>query len=222
MTIVKPCIYLLSAALAVTPIQVGAQSPRTTPRETPEETVPPPAAGPRILTELEKLRARLGEMVKEAENLAATMKSTVAKTPEQTRGEVRSAAKTLEDLVDRLRPEGDLAEQLKALRGSADSHRTRIANMPSTMVTEGDRGEILKIWDRAIRDADELAPKLPNMRQMVLRALEQLRLREVAISELELAEQHAAALKTLRDWLGELDSAIRSMQGTLGLKRPLS
>ena len=173
-----------------------------------------------IKTELEKIFGGLQDQLKEIDTLAAKLKATTNRRPEDTQVQINGAAQTLSALADRLQPTGDLAAQLSALRNAAALHRQRVQDMAKDSIDEADRTALLKAWDKALIDTDKTGVALGEMRDRLTHALAKLRMRQTAVGEYLLAGQYQAAVATLRSWLGDLDATVKSLHQAMDPARP--
>ena len=193
----------------------------------------PPAAGPQaqpaeipydtpVKAELEKIFNGLASQLQEADTLVKLLRSTAAKNPADTETQIDSAAQTLGTLADRLQPEADLAQQLAALRNAAAVHRKRVQEMANGTIGEADRTTILAAWDRILQDADKAQASMKDMHDSLMNVLQELRIRKTAVSELVLAGQYQAAVDTLKNWLGDLETTVKNLHKSIDQIAPRS
>lgn len=175
-----------------------------------------------IKSELDKVFNGLASQLKEVENLAANLKSTANRKPEDTQQQLSEAANTLSTLADRLVPNGDLAGQLTALRSAAAIHRQRILDMPKEALEEADRTGLLQAWDRIIVDADKGTAAMSTMRERLMAVLGKLRARQVAVSEFLLADQFQSAVNAVKSWINDLDTTINGLRKVIEPVKPSS
>ena len=183
----------------------------------PPPTVPYQTA---IKSELDKVFNGLVDQLKMVDNLAASLKTTASRKPEDTQQQINEAAGTLSALADRLQPTADLAGQLTALRNAAAVHRQRIQEIAKDAIEEGDRTELLKSWAKIVMDADKASAALENMRERLLAVLSKLRMRQAAVSEFLLAGQYQAALDSLKSWVTELNTTITGLHRLIDPVKP--
>lgn len=216
MTSLKLCVVM--AAVAVTfacPVGAIAQQPPAA------VTKPLPPETP-VRNELAKIFEKLSEDLKAADGLVARLRSTAQKTPESARAEVNEAAKVLGDIADRLKPTGDVAGQLQALRNAATVHRKRVTDMAPNIIDEADRQSILNAWDAILQNADATTAAMADMKTKLTSALENLRMRQVAMSEMLLAGYHQGAVDALKKWLGDLEVTVGDLHKVLAPAKPTS
>lgn len=173
-----------------------------------------------IKGDLEKIFGTLQNQLKEIDALAANLKNTASKKPEDATNQINGAAKTLSDLADKLQPSGELAAQLNALRGAASAHRERLQSMAKDIIEEGDRTALLKSWDKAVIDTDKAAGAVNEMRDRLGQVLTKLRMRQAAVGEYVLAGQYQAAVASLRQWVGDLEATVKSLHAAIDPSKP--
>ena len=203
------------------PLAAWAQTPATPVPPLPVQEAPGIGDTP-IKGDLEKIFSTLQGQLKNIDALANNLKSMANKKPEDTQNQINGAAKTLSELADRLQPTGDLAAQLKALRGAAGAHRERIQGMAKEIIEEGDRTALLKSWDKAVIDTDKAGAAMNEMRDRLGQVLTKLRMRQSAVSEYILAGQYQAAVASLRQWVGDLEATVKSLHAAIDPNKPLS
>lgn len=203
------------AALALYPVVGQAQqAPPTIAKPIPPDTP--------VRNELGKIFERLTNDVKQADALVARLREIAQKTPEAARAEVNNAATLLGNLADRLKPTGDIAGQLQALRNAATVHRKRVADLAPNLLDEADRQAILDAWDATLRDTDNAAAAMADMRSKLMSALENLRMRQTAMAELVLAGQYQAAVEAMKKWLVDLEATVGGLHKVLEPAKPTS
>ncbi len=219
-----------SVRLALAMVAVGCLAPMTVSAQQiaspPSRVVPMPApmskAAPEVPLkgELGKIFEKLAQDLKIADELVQKLRSAAQKTPADARAEVESAAKVLGDIADRLKPTGDVAGQLQALRNAATVHRKRVADMAPNVIDEGDRQAILNAWDAILQNADATAAAMADMKTKLGSALENLRMRQTAMSEMVLAGYHQGAIEALQKWLKDLESTVGDLHQVLAPAKP--
>jgi hypothetical protein len=209
----------LMTALVVTAICPVIGQAQQRPPATVTKPLPPDT---QIGAELNKIFERLGNELKEADAIATRLRSAAQKTPEDAKAQVDDATKLLSGLADRLKPTGDVAGQVEALRNAATANRKRVADMPATMLDEMDRQRILDKWDSISRNAAGVTSAMADMRSKVVSSVENLRLRQVAIAELVLAGEFEGAINSLKKWLADLDQTMKDLHAAVEGARPTS
>lgn len=213
----KACVAVAAMlVIAAYPITGQAEQPSTM---TTAKPLPPDT---QVGAELNKIFERLGNTLKEADAIAARLRSAVQKTPEEAKAQVDDASKLLSGLADRLKPTGDVAGQVEALRNAANVNRKRVADMPSTMLDEMDRQRILDKWDSISRNAAGVTSAMADMRTKLLSSVENLRMHQVAIGELVLAGEYEGAINSLKKWLADLDQTMKDLHSAVEGARPTS
>jgi hypothetical protein len=119
-----------------------------------------------------------------------------------------------------MRPDGDLTNELQAIRSAAVTHRQRIEGAGNDVMTETDRTSLLAAWDKIIRDADTAKIGMANMRDSLTSALSTLRLRSHAMSEMILASEYQAVLNVYNAWLADLQKSMVNLHAII--KTPVS
>lgn len=209
----------LMTALVVTAICPVAGQAQQRPPTAVAKPLPPDT---QIGAELSKIFERLGNVLKEADAIATRLRSAAQKTPGDAKAQVDDATKMLSSLADQLKPTGDMAGQVETLRNAATANRKRVADMPATMLDELDRQRILEKWDSISRDAAGVTSAMADMRSKVLSSVENLRLRQVAITELVLAGEFEGAINSLKKWLADLDQTMKDLHAAVEGARPTS
>lgn len=182
----------------------------------------PQTAGPPLKDQLGKIFGRLAEDVKTLDALVARLRSTAQKTPEDAKAEVAEASKTLSDIADRLKPNGDMANQLQAVRNAANVHRQRIADMAPKDIDEGDRQTLIGTWDAILQRTDVMATAMADMRSKLTSSLENVRIRQTVISEMILAGHFEGVLTAMSKWLSDLEATMGDLHAALASAKPTS
>jgi uncharacterized protein (DUF885 family) len=125
----------------------------------------------------------LSEQITRADQLVAHLRDTAKKGPVEAQLEVAKTAQSLGQLADRLQDEGDILSQLRAVKNAATVHRDRVQDIPRGNISEGDRTVVLAKWNSILHQADRAQAKVLNMRDKLLGAITELRVRQVGISE---------------------------------------
>jgi hypothetical protein len=118
-------------------------------------------------------------------------------------------------LADRLQDEGDILSQLRAVKNAAAVHRDRVQDIPKGNISEADRTAVLAKWNAILQQADRAQAKVLNMRDKLLGAITELRVRQVGISEQLLAGSYEDAVKSLNQWLDELEKLINDLRASI-------
>lgn len=213
----KACV-VVAAMLVISAYPVAGQAEQSSATAI-AKPLPPDT---KIGAELNKIFERLGDTLKEADAIATRLRSAAQKTPEDAKAQVDDAAKLLSSLADRLKPTGDVASQVESLRNAANVNRKRVADMPSTMLDEMDRQRILDKWDAISRNAAGVTSAMADMRTKLLSSMENLRMHQVAITELVLAGEFEGAINSLKKWLSDLDQTMTDLHAAVEGARPTS
>jgi len=158
----------------------------------------------------------LSEQITRADELVVKLRDTAKKGPVEAQLEVAKTAKSLGQLADRLQDEGDILSQLRAVKNAATVHRDRVQGIPNGQISEGDRSAVLSKWNSVLQQADRAQAKVLTMRDKLLGAITELRVRQVGISEELLAGSYEDAVKSLNQWLDDLDKLINDLKVSIG------
>ena len=88
--------------------------------------------------------------------------------------------------------------------------------IPNGQISEGDRSAVLAKWTSVLQQADRAQAKVLTMRDKLLGAITELRVRQVGISEELLAGSYEDAVRSLNQWLDDLDKLINDMRVSIG------
>ena len=143
------------------------------------------------------------------------LRDTAKKGPVEAQLEVAKTAQSLGQLADRLQDEGDILSQLRAVKNAATVHRDRVQDIPKGNISEADRTVVLAKWNSILQQADRAQAKVLNMRDKLLGAITELRVRQVGISEQLLAGSYEDAVKSLNQWLDELEKLINDLRTSI-------
>jgi hypothetical protein len=157
----------------------------------------------------------LSEQITRADQLVAHLRDTARKGPVEAQLEVAKTAQSLGQLADRLQDEGDILSQLRAVKNAAAVHRDRVQDIPKGNISEADRTAVLAKWNAILQQADRAQAKVLNMRDKLLGAITELRVRQVGISEQLLAGSYEDAVKSLNQWLDELEKLINDLRASI-------
>jgi hypothetical protein len=157
----------------------------------------------------------LSEQITRADQLVAHLRDTAKKGPVEAQLEVAKTAQSLGQLADRLQNEGDILSQLRAVKNAAAVHRDRVQDIPKGNISEADRTAVLAKWNSILQQADRAQDKVLNMRDKLLGAITELRVRQVGISEQLLAGSYEDAVKSLNQWLDELEKLINDLRASI-------
>jgi hypothetical protein len=125
----------------------------------------------------------LSEQITRADQVVARLRDTAKKGPVEAQLEVAKAATSLGQLADRLQDEGDILSQLRAVKNTAQVHRDRVQAIPRGGIAEEPRSAVLAKWSSILQQADTAQAKVLTMRDKLLGAITDLRVRQVGISE---------------------------------------
>jgi len=138
----------------------------------------------------------LGEQLTRADQLVVRLRDTAG--PVEAQLEVTKAATVLGQLADRLQDEGDIMSQLRAIKNAAQVHCDRVQALAKGTISEADRTAVLTKWNALLQQADRARAKVLTMRDKLLGAITELRVRQVGISEELLAGSYEDAVKSLQ------------------------
>ena len=158
----------------------------------------------------------LSEQITRADELVVRLRDTAKRGPVEAQLEVAKTAKSLGQLADRLQDEGDILSQLRAIKNAATVHRDRVQGIPNGQISEGDRSVVIAKWNSVLQQADRAQAKVLTMRDKLLGAITELRVRQVGISEELLAGSYEDAVKSLNQWLDDLDKLIKDFKVSIG------
>jgi hypothetical protein len=156
----------------------------------------------------------LSEQITRADQVVARLRDTAKKGPVEAQLEITKAATSLGQLADRLQDDGDILSQLRAVKNTAQVHRDRVQAIPNGGIAEGDRTAVLGKWNSILQQADRAQAKVLTMRDKLLGAITELRVRQVGISEELLAGSYEDAVKSLNQWLDELEKLINDLRAS--------
>jgi hypothetical protein len=74
---------------------------------------------------------------------------------------------------------------------------------------------VLARWNTLLQQADRAQAKVMNMRDKLLGVIIELRVRQVGISEELLAGSYEDAVKSLNQWLDELEKLINDLRASV-------
>jgi hypothetical protein len=157
----------------------------------------------------------LSEQISRADELVVKLRETAKRGPVEAQLEVAKTAKSLGQLADRLQDEGDILSQLRAVKNAAAIHRDRVQDIPNGNISEADRTAVLSKWNSTLQQADRAQAKVLTMRDKLLGAITELRVRQVGISEQLLAGGYEDAVKSLNQWLDELEKLINDFRASV-------
>jgi hypothetical protein len=145
------------------------------------------------------------------------LRDTAKKGPVEAQLEATKAGTALGQLADRLQDEGDIMSQLRAIKNAAQVHRDRVQALAKGTISETDRTAVLTKWTALLQQADRAQAKVMTMRDKLLGALTELRERQVGISEELLVGSYEDAVKSLNQWLDELEKLINDLRASIGV-----
>ena len=174
-------------------------------------------SGDPIQQDLAGVLKSLGEQLTRADQLIVRLRDTAKKGPVEAQLEVTKAATTLGQLADRLQDEGDIMSQLRAIKNAAQVHRDRVQALAKGTISEADRTAVLTKWNALLQQADRAKAKVLTMRDKLLGAITELRVRQVGISEELLAGSYEDAVKSLNQWLDELEKLINDLRASISV-----
>jgi uncharacterized protein (DUF885 family) len=174
-------------------------------------------SGDPIQQDLAGVLKALSEQLTRADQLVVRLRDTAKKGPVEAQLEVTKAATTLGQLADRLQDEGDIMSQLRAIKNAAQVHRDRVQAIPKGNISEADRTAVLTKWNALLQQADRAQAKVLTMRDKLLGAITELRVRQVGISEELLAGSYEDAVKSLNQWLDELEKLINDLRASISV-----
>ena len=159
----------------------------------------------------------LSEQLTRADQLVVQLRDTAKKGPVEAQLEATKAGTALGQLADRLQDEGDIMSQLRAIKNAAQVHRDRVQALAKGTISETDRTAVLTKWTALLQQADRAQAKVMTMRDKLLGALTELRERQVGISEELLVGSYEDAVKSLNQWLDELEKLINDLRASIGV-----
>jgi len=159
----------------------------------------------------------LSEQITRADQLVAHLRDTAKQGPVEAQLEITKAAASLGQLADRLQDEGDILSQLRAVKNAAQVHRDRVQAIPNGGISEADRTAVLTKWNSILQQADRAQAKVLTMRDKLLGAITELRVRQIGISEELLAGSYEDAVKSLNQWLDELEKLINDLRASISV-----
>ena len=174
-------------------------------------------SGDPIQQDLAGVLKSLGEHLTRADQLVVRLRDTAKKGPVEAQLEVTKAATALGQLADRLQDEGDIMSQLRAIKNAAQVHRDRVQALAKGTISEADRTAVLTKWNALLQQADRAQAKVLTMRDKLLGAITELRVRQVGISEELLAGSYEDAVKSLNQWLDELEKLINDLRASISV-----
>jgi molybdopterin converting factor small subunit len=174
-------------------------------------------SGDPIQQDLAGVLKALSEQLTRADQLVAQLRDTAKKGPVEAQLEVTKAGTALGQLADRLQDEGDIMSQLRAIKNAAQVHRDRVQALAKGTISEADRIAVLTKWNALLQQADRAQAKVMTMRDKLLGALAGLRERQVGISEELLVGSYEDAVKSLNQWLDELEKLINDLRASIGV-----
>ena len=174
-------------------------------------------SGDPIQQDLAGVLKSLGEQLTRADQLVVRLRDTVKKGPVEAQLEVTKAATALGQLADRLQDEGDIISQLRAIKNAAQVHRDRVQALAKGTISGADRTAVLTKWNALLQQADRAKAKVLTMRDKLLGAITELRVRQVGISEELLAGSYEDAVKSLNQWLDELEKLINDLRASISV-----
>jgi uncharacterized protein (DUF885 family) len=157
----------------------------------------------------------LSEQITKADQVVARLRDTAKKGPVEAQLEITKAATFLGQLADRLGDQGDILSQLRAVKNTAQVHRNRVQAIPKGEIGEGDRTAVLNKWNSILQQVDRAQAKVLTMRDKLLGAITELRVRQVGISEELLAGSYEDAVRSLNQWLDELEKLINDLRASI-------
>jgi hypothetical protein len=173
-------------------------------------------SGDPIQQDLAGVLKALSEQLTHADQLVARLRDTAKKGPVEAQLEVTKAGTALGQLADRLQDEGDIMSQLRAIKNAAQVHRDRVQALAKGTISEADRTAVLAKWTALLQQADRAQAKVMTMRDKLLGALTELRERQVGVSEELLVGSYEDAVKSLNQWLDELEKLINDLRASIG------
>ena len=159
----------------------------------------------------------LSQQLSRADQLVVRLRDTAKKGPVEAQLEVTKAGTELGQLADRLQDNGDIMSELRAVKKAAQVHRDRVQALAKGTISEADRTAVLTKWNALLQEADRAQAKVMTMRDRLLGALTELRERQIGISEELLAGSYEDAVKSLNQWLDELENLIKNLRASIGV-----
>ena len=179
--------------------------------------VPPVFAQETTQQDLAGVLKSLSQQLSRADQLVVQLRDTAKKGPVEAQLEVTKAGTELAQLADRLQDNGDIMSELRAVKKAAQVHRERVQALAKGTISEADRTAVLTKWNALLQEADRAQAKVMTMRDRLLGALSELRERQVGISEELLVGSYQDAVKSLNQWLDELEKLIKDLRVSIGV-----
>jgi hypothetical protein len=171
-----------------------------------------PSIQQQLSTTLKALSAELAR----ADQVVAQAREVTKKRPAEAQLEITKLATVLGQLADRLQDQGDVMGTLRALASAAQVNRDRVAHLPKGTISEVDRSNVLRRWTAILQQVDAGEARVKAIREKILGAISELRIRQVGLSEEILAGSYESAIKALNHWLNELQQTIDHLRASIG------
>jgi hypothetical protein len=165
--------------------------------------------------DLSNIQKSLGDLVGRLDSVKSRLGNVSKMVPGDAELAVTNTATILGGIVDSLRDEGDILLSIHAVKEAAQRHKERVQSIPKNDINEADRSNVLAKWDSVLQTSDKMSLMSMAMREKVLALITTLRLRQVGISELILVDSYGEALRSLGDWMSELDKIINELHKTI-------
>lgn len=195
---------LLVLVLALMPAVGSAQQKEP---QASQQAVQVPSAEAQLHDAFDKIKGN----VEFLDKLVAYLKDTASKNPDDAAKTVEQTARNLSVLADRLASDGDVGKELLAIRTAAGLHMKRVQEMPPGTITEEDRTKIVGAWEHVLQQTDTATGAMSDLRTRLMDVLNQLRMKETAMSELLLAGQYGAAIQAFMQWVAELQVTVTNL-----------
>jgi predicted nucleic acid-binding Zn-ribbon protein len=121
----------------------------------------------------------------------------------------------LGELADRLQDQGDVMGELRALDAAAQANRDRVAHLQKGTISEVDRTNVLRTWTKILQQVDAAQVRVKAIRDKILAAISELRRRQVGLAEEILAGSYEDAIKSLNEWLSDLQKTIDKLRASV-------
>lgn len=206
----------LMAGLLCTAVFISnASADSTDPRGSHQSTADVSPSQDPVQNQLDPIFAKLKQAAAQAAGISKHLHEIATKKPADTVKEVDAAANSLAKWADTFQPNGEVASRIAEARNMAMVSRKRVQDYGADVISQSDKNEIIAAWDKALVDTDKVSNMMTEMRQKLLATLGNLRKHRTAMSELLLASQYQAAIRSLLNWLTDLDGTVTDLNRLL-------
>jgi uncharacterized coiled-coil protein SlyX len=175
------------------------------------------AQSPSIQQQLAATLKALSAQLAQADTVVAGMHDARKKGSVEAQLEVTKVATALGELADRLQDQGDVMGELQEFRAAAQANQGRVAHLEKGTISEVDRTNVLRTWTKILEQVDAAQVRVKTIRDKILAAITELRRRQVGLSEEILAGSYEDAIKSLNEWLGDLQKTIDQLRASVAV-----